>query len=308
MGARGFFSSFENTDPPLTWIDVVDIDDNGRPRAAGATMSTREGGGPAKPYTGKAGVGFTGTRALRYQGTHPGREAASVVNKLYLVDMLVARDTELSYVVFPELLGEDLRYPSTYVSLDLAFDDGTRLSELGLTDQLGFAWSARGQGESRALAPGQWNRRAVRLGARRRGQGHRQGAARLRQPGRARGVRRLDRRHRDRRPAPARGPPPGRPRGHDPRHELHQGVLAGQHVPRRRRAARVQLLDPGDRRRREGLDLHLPAAQHRPEPAGDAGARGQPPAEPVAGRPADVPGAALRRGTQAARPAGGRGP
>jgi predicted alpha-1,2-mannosidase len=164
MGVRGFFSSFERTDPPLTWIDTVDVKDSGVPRAAGATMSTREGGGPAKPYTGKPGVGFTGTRALRYQGTHAARGPASVANRLFLVDMLVARETELSYVIFPELLGEDLRYPSTYVSLDLAFDDGTRLSELGLADQLGFAWTARGQGESRALAPGQWNRRTVRIG------------------------------------------------------------------------------------------------------------------------------------------------
>ncbi|MGH3758796.1 GH92 family glycosyl hydrolase [Actinophytocola sp.] len=164
MSARGFFSSFENTDPPLTWIDVADIDDKGAPRVSGATMSTREGGGPGKPYAAKPGVGFTGTRALRYQGTHAARGTASVVNKLFLVDMLVARDTELSYVIFPELLGDDLRYPSTYLVVDLAFDDGTRLSELGLTDQLGFGWNPRAQGESRALAPGQWNRRAVRIG------------------------------------------------------------------------------------------------------------------------------------------------
>src|SRR3954447_26564983 len=165
MSVRGFFSSFENTDPPLTWIDNVDIDDDRRPRAVGATMSTREGGGPAKPYTARPGTGFTGTRALRYQGSHTARGPARVANKLYLVDMLVARDTELSYVVCPELIGDDLRYPSTFVCVDLAFDDGTRLSELGVTDQLGFAWTPRGQGESRALAPGQWNHRSVRIGA-----------------------------------------------------------------------------------------------------------------------------------------------
>ncbi|GAB3448503.1 GH92 family glycosyl hydrolase [Actinophytocola sediminis] len=164
MSARGFFSSFENTDPPLTWIDEVDHDQNGAPRAAGATMSTREGAGPTAPYTAKPGVGFTGVRALRYQGGHPGRGQASVVNKLFLVDLLVSRDTVLEYVILPELLGEDLRYPSTYVAVDLAFDDGSRLSELGLTDQLGFPLTARGQGESKALAPHQWNRRFVRIG------------------------------------------------------------------------------------------------------------------------------------------------
>ncbi|HEY0448269.1 GH92 family glycosyl hydrolase [Actinophytocola sp.] len=165
MSARGFFSSFENVDPPLTWIDVSDIGQDNQPRADGATMSTREGGGPGKPYTAKAGVGFTGVRALRYQGSHTGREAAHVVNKLFLVDMLVARDTELSYVIYPELLGDDLRYPSTFVAVDLTFDDGTRLSELGVTDQLGFSLTPRAQGESKALAPNQWNHRSVRIGA-----------------------------------------------------------------------------------------------------------------------------------------------
>ena len=101
MSARGFFSSFENTDPPLTWIDGVDVDANNAPRAAGATMSTREGGGPAKPYTARPGVGFTGRRALRYQGNHPGRGPAYVVNRLFLVDLLVSRDTVLEYVLLP---------------------------------------------------------------------------------------------------------------------------------------------------------------------------------------------------------------
>src|SRR5882757_7043153 len=165
MTVRGFFSSFENTDPPLTWIDIVDIDQAGDPRTAGASMSTREGGGPRRPLTGRPNVGFTGRRALRYQGTHAGPGAAHVTNKLFLVDLLVSRDTELSYVILPELIGDDLRYPSTYVCVDLAFDDGTHLSDLGPTDQLGFPLSALGQGGSKALIPGQWNQRTVRIGA-----------------------------------------------------------------------------------------------------------------------------------------------
>jgi predicted alpha-1,2-mannosidase len=165
MTVRGFFSSFENTDPPLTWIDVVDIDREGAPRAAGASMSTHEGRGPKRPLTGRPNVGFTGHRALRYQGTHAGPGPAHVTNKLFLVDLLVSRDTELSYVLFPELIGDDLRYPSTYVCVDLAFDDGTHLSGLGPTDQLGFPLSALGQGTSKALIPGQWNQRTVRIGA-----------------------------------------------------------------------------------------------------------------------------------------------
>ncbi|OLF14953.1 alpha-mannosidase [Actinophytocola xanthii] len=127
-------------------------------------MSTKEGGGPAKPYTGRPGMGFTGRRALRYQGGHHGRGPAHVVNRLFLVDLLVSRDTVLEYVILPELLGEDLRYPSTFVAVDLAFDDGSYLSGLGLTDQLGFLLTPRGQGESKALSPNQWNHRSVRIG------------------------------------------------------------------------------------------------------------------------------------------------
>ena len=165
MSARGFFSSFENTDPPLTWIDVVDVDKNDAPRAIGATMSTREGRGPAKPATARPNVGFTGLRALRYQGSHGGRGPGHVTNKLFLLDLSVARDTELSYVLLPELQGDGLRFPSTFVALDLAFSDGTYLSELGATDHLGFPLTALGQGEAKALTPNQWNRRSVRLGA-----------------------------------------------------------------------------------------------------------------------------------------------
>src|SRR5439155_16901162 len=51
-----------------------------------------------------------------------------------------------------------------FVSLDLAFDDGTYLSELGAVDQLGFELSPRAQGESKALYANQWNRRTTRIG------------------------------------------------------------------------------------------------------------------------------------------------
>ncbi|MFL6123018.1 GH92 family glycosyl hydrolase [Actinophytocola sp.] len=163
MSARGFLSSFENTDPPLTWIDATDLDATGAPRAAGATMSTREGGGPRKPATAKPKVGFTGLRALRYAGTHTAPGPGSATNRLFLLELPVTEDTVLSYVIFPEFTGDD--FAGTYVALDLAFDDGTYLSELGARDQLGFPLTARGQGESKALTPNQWNLRRIRLGA-----------------------------------------------------------------------------------------------------------------------------------------------
>ncbi|PPK67052.1 GH92 family glycosyl hydrolase [Actinokineospora auranticolor] len=152
----GFRTSFEAGDPVPTWVDTPDIGTD----PVGVTLRTRLGSGPVSAPAAKADVGFTGLRSLRYEGevTAPNR----AINRLFWSDQPVEADTELAYVVFPELL--DRRYPSTYVAVDLAFDDGTRLSELGAVDQLGFGFTAREQGASRALFPDQWNHRVVRLG------------------------------------------------------------------------------------------------------------------------------------------------
>ncbi len=118
---------------------------------------------------------------------------------------------------------------------------------------------------------------------------------RLRQPRRHQGhrVQRLDRRHPDRR-RDATGPePPVRLGRHAPRHELERLVLARQQLPRDRRPARVQLLDADDRRGLAELALQLPVAEQRGQPADAAGVHREPHAEPVDGRPADVPGDAL---------------
>ncbi|GLZ37189.1 GH92 family glycosyl hydrolase [Actinokineospora sp. NBRC 105648] len=150
-----FRTSFEADDPVPTWNDTPDLGTE----PAGITLRTRVGAGPRSAYAAKAGVGFSGTRSLRYEGAAaaPGR----AVNRLFWSDLLVRNGMRLSYVVFPEF--GDLRYPSTFVAVDLVFADGTRLSELGATDQLGFALTARAQGESRALFPEQWNHRVVDL-------------------------------------------------------------------------------------------------------------------------------------------------
>ncbi|HET9140932.1 GH92 family glycosyl hydrolase [Actinophytocola sp.] len=164
MTGDQFFTSFEDGDPAPTWTDTIDTDD-GKPRSQHATMRTRPGGGPSHPHAARRGVGFTGVRCLHYHGTHKGDGAAYVINRVFEVDLEVSAETELSYLIFPELTGDDLGYPSTYLAVDLVFDDGTELSGLGAVDQLGFELSPRGQGESKALYTGQWNRRVSRIGA-----------------------------------------------------------------------------------------------------------------------------------------------
>ncbi|HEV8558954.1 MAG TPA: GH92 family glycosyl hydrolase [Actinophytocola sp.] len=165
MTVDEFFSSFEESDPAPTWRDTIDTDDDGRPRSDGATLRTHRGGGPARAYAAKTGVGFTGRHSLRYHGTHRPDGPAFVVNKIFWVELPVTADTELSYLIFPELVDDDLRNPSTFVAVDLTFDDGSHLSDLGVPDHLGFELSPRAQGESQALYPNQWNRRAARIGA-----------------------------------------------------------------------------------------------------------------------------------------------
>jgi predicted alpha-1,2-mannosidase len=159
-----FYSSFEESDPAPTWTDTVDTDDDGKERSAGASMLTRVGPGPAFAYAAKTRVGFTGVKALRYQGSHTADDEAFVTNRLFWVEVPIEEDTELSYLIFPELPGNDLRYPSTFVAVDLAFEDGGYLSELGPTDHLGFELSPLGQGRSKALYANQWNRRAAGIG------------------------------------------------------------------------------------------------------------------------------------------------
>ncbi|WP_084467252.1 GH92 family glycosyl hydrolase [Actinokineospora inagensis] len=148
-----FRTSFEAADPVPTWIDAPESGTT----ATDVTLRTRVGTGPANAPAAKAGVGFTGLRALRYEG-----EAAApgvAVNRLFWSDQVVDADAELSYVVFPEFT--DLRYASTFVAVDLVFTDGTRLSALDARDHLGYPIAAREQG--RALFPDQWNFRSISL-------------------------------------------------------------------------------------------------------------------------------------------------
>ncbi|MFE6363973.1 GH92 family glycosyl hydrolase [Streptomyces sp. NPDC057806] len=121
--------------------------------------------GPSGSPTAKAGAGFTGKRALRYAGRHTADGRAYSYNKIFDVDVKVGRDTRLSYRIFPSMADGDLDYDATNVSVDLAFTDGTYLSDLNATDQHGFALTPRGQGAAKILYVNQWNDVASRIGS-----------------------------------------------------------------------------------------------------------------------------------------------
>jgi predicted alpha-1,2-mannosidase len=127
-------------------------------------MRTQVDRGPSGSPTAKAGAGFTGKRALKYAGTHKPDGRAYSYNKVFDVDIDVRRDTELSYKIFPAMAETDLNYPATNVSVDLAFTDGTYLSELKATDSHGGLLTPQGQGAAKRLYVNQWNAVASGIG------------------------------------------------------------------------------------------------------------------------------------------------
>ncbi|MEU6283439.1 GH92 family glycosyl hydrolase [Streptomyces sp. NPDC047028] len=121
--------------------------------------------GPSGSPTAKARAGFTGKRALRYAGRHTATGRAYSYNKVFDVNVKVHRDTGLSYRIYPAMADGDRDYDATNVSVDLAFTDGTYLSDLGATDQHGFPLSPRGQGDAKVLYVNQWNDVVSRIGS-----------------------------------------------------------------------------------------------------------------------------------------------
>ncbi|PZH15467.1 alpha-mannosidase [Streptomyces sp. NTH33] len=121
--------------------------------------------GPSGSPTAKPGAGYTGKRALRYAGRHTAEGRAYSYNKVFDVDVEVARDTRLSYRLYPSMADGDRDYAATHVAVDLAFTDGTHLSRLGATDQHGFTLSPQGQGAAKALYVNQWNNVVSRIGS-----------------------------------------------------------------------------------------------------------------------------------------------
>lgn len=121
--------------------------------------------GPSGSPTAKSGAGFTGKRALRYAGRHHADGRAYAYNKIFDVNVAVGRNTELAYRIYPSMVDKDLDYDATNVAIDLAFTDGTHLSDLRAKDQHGFPLTPRGQGDAKVLYVNQWNDVRSRIGS-----------------------------------------------------------------------------------------------------------------------------------------------
>ncbi|MEU6330798.1 GH92 family glycosyl hydrolase [Streptomyces sp. NPDC047049] len=174
QGATEFRSSFESGEPQPDWTDSVDTGPDGAPRASGVSpqtapaapgMNTRTDTGPDASPTAKAHAGFSGAHALRYSGTHTADGRGYSYNKIFDVNLRVTAATSLAYKVFPEMAKSDPDYPATHAAVDLAFTDGTYLSELSAVDQHGAPLTPQGQAASKTLYANQWNHRESRIGA-----------------------------------------------------------------------------------------------------------------------------------------------
>ncbi|MGD3108270.1 GH92 family glycosyl hydrolase [Streptomyces sp. YGL11-2] len=174
QGSARFSSSFEPGQPQPDWTDTVETGPDGTPKTSGVSaeatpgapgMSTRTDTGPSDSPTAKAHAGFTGGHALRYAGTHTAAGRGYAYNKIFRVNTPVTAATSLSYKIFPEMSATDLDYPATHVAVDLAFTDGTYLSQLHPVDQYGAPLTPQGQAAAKTLYVNQWNNRESRIGA-----------------------------------------------------------------------------------------------------------------------------------------------
>ncbi|GAB2594536.1 GH92 family glycosyl hydrolase [Streptomyces capparidis] len=154
-----------NAGAGLVQLAEVQLSDGDTAPPAPSDMRSAVHRGPSGSPTAKANAGFTGLRALRYGGTHKPEGRAYSYNKVFDVDVRVTPRTRLSYRIFPSMPETDLNYPATHASVDLAFTDGTYLSDLNATDQHGARLSPRGQGESKTLYVNQWNHKESLIGA-----------------------------------------------------------------------------------------------------------------------------------------------
>ncbi|WP_112262140.1 GH92 family glycosyl hydrolase [Lentzea terrae] len=148
----------------LVQISEIELSD-GSTNPPAPNMRSLVGTGPTSGYTAKSRVGWTGQKAFRAQGRHTTEGRAYSYNKVFDVDVKVEPQTELSYMVFPDWVNDNLNYPSTYSSVDLAFSDGTYLSDLKAVDQHGAVLSPQGQGAGKFLYANQWNKVASTIGA-----------------------------------------------------------------------------------------------------------------------------------------------
>lgn len=171
-----FFTSFEKGDPVPSWTNTAETEKNGKVLSSGIvasvngktvkTMRTSVGNGPAGLYASSDNGGWTGTHTLTYSGKVVGKKGSLAINKLYMLNIPVKADTQLSYFIAPVApKNNPASAASSYVSIDLAFSDGTYLHQISrAADQDGVRMTPSAQGQSGTLIANQWNQKIADIG------------------------------------------------------------------------------------------------------------------------------------------------
>lgn len=171
-----FFTSFEKNDPAPDWKNTAESKKGGRPMVkdvrsaisgkSETRMITSVVQAPASVPTSPAKAGWSGHGVLVYSGRNSGSRNSYAYNKLFRVRIPVKKNTQLSYYLAPVTVsGKTVSNASTYVSVDLAFSDGTYLHQLAkATDNDGIRMTPTAQGASGTLIANQWNYKALPLG------------------------------------------------------------------------------------------------------------------------------------------------
>jgi predicted alpha-1,2-mannosidase len=160
------FNITQNSGDSLTQLAEIALS-NGIdvPPPPPSDMKVYVGDGPTSSYTGKTKAGWTGKQSLIYEGRHEAASEGYAYNKVFDVDIKVTPNMQLSYYIHPQFMDKnELDYSSTYVSVDLAFTDGTYLSDLNASDQHGVALNPKDQGDSKTLYSNQWNYKEANIG------------------------------------------------------------------------------------------------------------------------------------------------
>ncbi|MDT4986004.1 MAG: hypothetical protein QOI74_98, partial [Micromonosporaceae bacterium] len=153
-----------NNGAPIVQLAELELSNGDTTPPTPGDMKSAIGGGPASSPTAKSRAGYTGLHALGISGRHLVAGRGFSYNKVFDVNIPVTASTELSYLVFPEFTTDDLGNPATFAAVDLAFSDGTYLSDLGAIDQQGATLSPMGQGSSKTLFTMQWNAKRSVIG------------------------------------------------------------------------------------------------------------------------------------------------
>ena len=233
-------------------------------------MRALVGGGPRSGPTPRPAPAGPACSALRYAGGHTADGRGYAYDKVFDVDVQVTRDTELSYLIFPELTRRRPRLPE-HVRGRRPRASPTAPTSRPRTRATSTApgSSPQGQGASKTLYANQWNRKVARASATSRPARRSTASSSATTTRRARAsfggwIDDID--DRPRRPG-SHARAPVRLGDDHARHQLERLLLARQQHPRDRGAARLQLLDADDRRRLDELALRVPARQQRRQPA-----------------------------------------